>query len=63
MSAQAGRPPRGDGPMTRRNFHLPDSLWSDLEAYAAELGQRERKPVSVAEAVRRILKRSMKRRA
>jgi hypothetical protein len=58
-----GRPPRGDEPMERKNIHLPTKLWEQLEEYAAELGTRARKPVSVAETVRQILERSMKRRA
>jgi hypothetical protein len=49
--------------MERKNIHLPTKLWEQLEEYAAELGTRARKPVSVAETVRQILERSMKRRA
>jgi hypothetical protein len=48
--------------MTRRNVFLPDEMWQQLEEEAAELGQRAGKPVSVAEAMRRILKRSLSRR-
>lgn len=58
----AGRPPRGDEAMTRRNLHLSDALWEQLEEYAAELGYKQGKPVSVAEAIRQILERAMKRR-
>lgn len=59
---RAGRKPIGDEPMVRRNVHLPPDLWTQVQSYAAELGQREGKPVSTAEAVRRILERAMKRR-
>lgn len=53
---------RGDEPMESRTLRLPAPLWQQIEAYAADLSHRERKPVSVAEAIRRILERSMKRR-
>lgn len=49
-------------PMTRRNIHLPDGLWRELQRYAAELSARRGKPVSTADAARRILHRAMKRR-
>lgn len=49
-------------PMTRRTLFLPDELWNDLQAYAIELTVKEGKPVSVSEAARRILDRSLKRR-
>lgn len=63
MTARAvGRPPRGDEPMTRKHIHLADELWMQLERYAEELSERAGKPVSVAEAVRQILERAMKRR-
>lgn len=48
--------------MIRRNVFLPDDLWDALQAYAIELTVKEGKPVSVAEAMRRILERSLKRR-
>jgi hypothetical protein len=48
--------------MERRNIHLPNGLWRELERYAADLGARAGKPVSVAEAIRQILERSMARR-
>ena len=48
--------------MTRRNVHLPGSMWAGLERYAAELGAKEQKPVSTSEALRRILERYLKRR-
>ena len=57
-----GRPTRGTEPMSRRQTFLPDGLWAQLEAYAVELSVKEGKPVSVAEGVRRILERAMKRR-
>lgn len=50
-------------PMTRRTLFLSDELWNDLQAYAIELTVKEGKPVSVSEAMRRILERSLKRRA
>lgn len=59
----AGRKPRGDEPMTRRNIHLPDKLWEALQEYADELMEYEGKPVSAAEALRRIVERSLKRRS
>lgn len=49
--------------MTRRNVFLPEELWDALQAYAIELTVKEGKPVSVAEAMRRILERSLKRRS
>jgi hypothetical protein len=49
--------------MIRRNVFLPDELWDALQAYAIELTVKESKPVSVAEAMRRILERSLKRRS
>lgn len=48
--------------MTRRNIFLPAEMWEDLQAYAIELTVKEGKPVSVSEAMRRILERSLKRR-
>jgi hypothetical protein len=48
--------------MTRRSVFLPEELWADLQAYAIELTVREGAPVSVSEAMRRILERSLKRR-
>jgi hypothetical protein len=48
--------------MTRRNLHLSDALWAQLEAYAEELSDKAGKTVSVAEVVRQILERAMKRR-
>ena len=42
---------------------MPEELWNDLQAYAIELAVKEGKPVSVAEAMRRILERSLKRKA
>ena len=48
--------------MSRRNLFLPDEMWADLQAYAIELTVKEGKPVSVSEAMRRILERSLKRR-
>lgn len=48
--------------MIRRNVFLPADLWDELQAYAIELTVDEGKPVSVAEAMRRILDRSLKRR-
>jgi hypothetical protein len=59
---KAGRPPQYDEPMTRRNLHLPDTLWRQLDEHAKALSVKEGKPVSVAEGVRRILERAMKRR-
>lgn len=53
---------RDEKPMSRRQLHLPDDLWKALQQYAAELSMRAGKPVSVAEAARRILERSLKRR-
>jgi hypothetical protein len=50
-------------PMTRRNIFLPEALWNALQEYAIELTVKEGKPVSVSEAMRRILERSLKRRA
>lgn len=41
--------------MTRRNVFLPDSLWDALQYQAITLTVKEGKPVSVAEAIRRIL--------
>jgi hypothetical protein len=58
-----GRPTLGDEKMTRRNIHFSDQLWEQLEEYAEELTEKAGKTVSVAEAVRQILERSMKRRA
>lgn len=49
-------------PMVRRTLFLPDELWDGLQAYAIELTVREGKPVSVSEAMRRILERSLARR-
>jgi hypothetical protein len=49
--------------MTRRNVFLPDELWDALQRYAIELTVKEGAPVSVAEAMRRILERSLRRRA
>lgn len=57
-----GRPLRGTEPMESRTLRLPSDLWEHLEQYAAELGARRGKPVSVAEAVRQILERSMRAR-
>lgn len=48
--------------MTRRNIFISDELWADLQAYAIELTVKEGKPVSVSEALRRILERSIARR-
>lgn len=47
--------------MTRRNVYLPDEMWDALQSYAIELTVKEGKPVSVSEAMRRILERSLKR--
>jgi hypothetical protein len=58
-----GRPTRGEEPMTRRNLFLPDDLWAQLEARAVALSVKAGKPVSVAEATRRILERALKRKA
>lgn len=52
-----------EAPMVRRNVFLPDELWDALQRYAIDLTVKEGKPVSVAEAMRRILERSLKRRA
>jgi hypothetical protein len=49
-------------PMTRRNMFLPDWQWDGLQAYAIELTVKEGKPVSVAEAQRRINERFLSRR-
>lgn len=49
-------------PMTRRNIFLPEEMWDQLQAYAIELTVKEGKPVSVSEAMRRILERSLSRR-
>lgn len=48
-------------PMTRRNVFLPDELWQKLQRYAAQLAVKGGKPVSTAEAARRILARSLAR--
>jgi hypothetical protein len=56
------RPARGDKPMSRRQVFLPDELWDALTDYALELSQKERTQISTAEAMRRILERSLKRR-
>lgn len=48
--------------MVRRNIFIPQDLWDDLQAYAIELTVKEGKPVSVSEALRRILERSIARR-
>ena len=48
--------------MTRRNIFFPEEMWAQLLAVAIELSSREGKQVSVAEAMRRILERSLKRR-
>jgi hypothetical protein len=58
----AGRKPKYDEPMVRRMVHLPGSLWEEIERYAADMGAKKGKPVSVAEAVRTVLQRAMKRR-
>ncbi len=49
-------------PMTRRNIFLPPELWDALQAYAIELTVKEGKAVSISEAMRRILERSIARR-
>jgi hypothetical protein len=48
--------------MTRRNIFLPEEMWAQLLSVAVELTSREGKPVSVSDALRRILERSLKRR-
>lgn len=50
-------------PMTRRNIFLPEAMWEELQTYAIELTVKEGKPVSVSETLRRILERSLNRRA
>jgi hypothetical protein len=49
--------------MTRRNIFLPEEMWNDLQAYAIELTVKEGKAVSVSEAMRRIMERSLTRRS
>ena len=45
--------------MTRRNLHIPDRLWTQLQAYAGRLSAAEERPVSTAEAMRRILEAAL----
>lgn len=47
--------------MTRRNVHLPDRTWEQLQEYADELSEKEGRLVTASEAVRRILTRSLAR--
>jgi Arc/MetJ-type ribon-helix-helix transcriptional regulator len=47
--------------MTRRNIFLPDDLWNRLQAYAIEQTVKAGKPVSVSEAMRRIIERALDR--
>ena len=46
--------------MTRRNLHIPDRLWAQLQAYAGRLSAAEERPVSTAEAMRRILEAALR---
>jgi len=52
----------GEQPMKRRNLHISDKLWRELERYAGELGARRGRPVTTSEAIRQVLSRAMRRR-
>jgi hypothetical protein len=48
--------------MSRRNLFLENELWARLQEEAVRLSIKEKKPVSAAEAARRILWHSLKNR-
>jgi hypothetical protein len=55
------RPRQMTEKMTRRNLWLPDALWRAAEKYAAKIGAIEGKPLPVAEVIRRILERELRK--
>ena len=45
----------GEQPMKRRNLHISDKLWRELERYAGELGARRGRPATTSETIHQIL--------